>query len=260
MKRIIKYAILKYIPNLERNEKINIAVILHYPTEEQLKMIITKNWKRIKNFDDEADIQFLKKYVEDIKKQITQNLFNESDGINLNDMYLLDEFTKYFVNKFIFEIHEINTNSSFRELLENLKKIYLYYDTTKDKRISEKESKAFIEQHFLENNISYERRCSNNIVQEEYGNNINFDYKIANVYYKIIFLTQDNYNSYIAILKMWIANYIMLKKDNKELVFVIDDNLNNDKTKNYKKMLSDYCKVITIQEFINIKVNDKNKE
>lgn len=254
MKTNVKYAVLKYVPNIERNEKINVAIALHFPEQEQIEMTIINNWKRVKSFDDEADIQFLKRYVNDLKKQFTNNLFNDFNGMKLTDPLLLDELTKYFVNKFVFEIHEINTTSSFNELLKNLIDIYLYYDITKDKRITEKESKAFIEQHFLENNISYERMGSKNSIQERYGNNINFDYKIDDKYYKLIFLTEDNYSGYVAILKMWIANAIMLKKEKKELIFVLDDTLKNDKTETYNQMLSDYGKVITVQEFINTKV------
>ena len=246
----VKYAILKYVPNLERNERINIAITLHYPKTKQLDMVIINNWKRIKNFDDEADIQFLKKYVYDLKEQFTVNLVNDFDGISLDNPLLLDELTKYFVNKFIFEIHEIDTNEMFDDLLKNLRNIYLYYEIGKDKRITEKESKAYIEQHLLENNIFYEKRGIKNNIQEQYGNNINFDYKIDNNYYKLIFLTEDNY---VGILKMWIANAIMLKKENKKLIFVIDDLLKNDRTETYKKMLSDYGEIISVQEFVNMK-------
>ena len=258
MKRKVKYAVLKYVPNIERNERINIAIVLHFPDTKQLDMTIINNWKRVKHFDDEADIQFLKKYVMDLKEQFTINLFNDFDGIQLDNMLLLDELTKYFVNKFVFEIHEINTNDSFKELMNYLKKVYLYYDESIDKRINEKESKAFIERYFLEHNVSYERMGTKNAIQEKYGNNVNFDYKIKNDYYKLIFLTEDNYSAYVAILKMWIANCIMLKKENKRLVFVLDDTIKNEKTVSYKNMLSEYCEVISIQDFINIKVkNDK---
>lgn len=256
MKSRVKYAILKYVPNLERNEKINIAVTLHYPNIKQLEMTIINNWKRVKSFDDEADIQFLKKYVEDLKEQFTINLFNDFDGISLDDPLLLDELTKYFVNKFVFEIHEIDTNENFNDLLKNLKRIYLYYEVGKDKRISEKESRAYIERHLLENNILYEKRGTKNSIQEQYGNNINFDYKIDSNYYKLIFLTEENYAGYVGILKMWIANTIMLKKENKKLIFVIDDLLKNDRTESYKKMLSDYGEIITVQEFIDLKINN----
>ncbi len=255
MKTKAKYAILKYVPNLERNERINVAVTLHYPETKQLEMTIINNWKRVKSFDDEADIKFLKKYVDDLKEQFTVNLTNDFDGISLDNPLLLDELTKYFVNKFIFEIHEIDTNEIFGDLLKNLKDIYLYYEVGKDKRITEKESKAYIERHLLENNISYEKHGTKNSIQEQYGNNINFDYKIDNNYYKLIFLTEDNYAGYVGILKMWIANAIMLKKENKKLIFVIDDLLKNDRTECYKKMLSDYGDIITVQEFINLKTN-----
>ena len=256
MKSRVKYAILKYVPNVERNEKINIAVTLHFPNTKQLEMTIINNWKRVKSFDDEADIQFLKKYVNDLREQFTINLFNDFDGMSIDDPLLLDELTRYFVNKFVFEIHEIDTEENFGELLRNLKKIYLYYEEGKDKRITEKESKAYIEQHLLENNISYERRGTKNTIQEQYGNNINFDYKINNKYYKLIFLTEDNYAGYVGILKMWIANAIMLKKESKKLIFVIDDLLKNERNESYKKMLSDYGDIISVQEFINLKLKD----
>ncbi len=254
MKSRVKYAILKYVPNLERNERINVAVTLHYPETKQLEMTIINNWKRVKSFDDEADIQFLKKYVDDLKEQFTINLVNDFDGISLDNPLLLDELTKYFVNKFIFEIHEIDTNETFGDLLKNLKNIYLYYEAGKDKRITEKESKAYIEQHLLENNISYEKHGTKNSIQEQYGNNINFDYKIGDNYYKLIFLTEDNYAGYVGILKMWIANAIMLQKENKRLIFVIDDLLKNSRTESYKKMLSDYGDIITAQDFVNLKI------
>lgn len=255
MNNKVKYAVLKYVPNLERNERINVAIVLHFPTQEQIEMTIINNWKRVKSFDDEADVQFLKKYVMDLKEQFSDNLLNDFDGMELSDPQLLDELTKYFVNKFIFEIHVINTSSSFKELLDDLKNIYLYYDSPVDKRISEKESKAFIEKHFLENNIFYERMGVKNAIQEKFGNNVNFDYKIDDKYYKLLFLTEDNYNSYVAMLKMWITNSIMLQKEGKNLIFVLDDTIKNEKTDSYKRMLMEYAKVITIQEFVNLKTN-----
>ncbi len=42
-------------------------------------------------------------------------------------------------------------------------------------------------------------------------------------------------------------------KENKELIFVIDDTLKNEKIKNYKDMLSEYGEIITIDDFINIR-------
>lgn len=253
MKNKVKYAILKYVPNIERNERINIAIVLHYPTKRLIEMNIINNWSRVKNFDDEADIIFLKSYVNDLKEQFSDNLFNEFNGMSLDNYLLLDEMTRYFVNKFVFEIHEIDTDDDFKTLLENLKNIYLYYDVDKNKRVSEQETMAFIEKHLLENNISYEKHGSKNAIKEEYGNNVNFDYKIGDKYYKIIFLTEDNYSGYVSMLKMWITNAILLKKKNKELIFVVDDMINNEKTNSYKKMLNDYSKVITIQDFINSK-------
>ena len=73
----VKFAILKYIPNFERNEKINIGIILHYPDTKQLDMELINKWQRVKSFDDEVDVSFLKDYVSDLKKEFTSNLFNQ---------------------------------------------------------------------------------------------------------------------------------------------------------------------------------------
>ena len=90
----VKYTVLKYVPNIERNERINIAIVLHNPETRQIRMTIINNWKRVSDFDDEADIKFLKKYVEDLQEQFSDNLFNDFDGMSLNDENLLDEMTK----------------------------------------------------------------------------------------------------------------------------------------------------------------------
>ena len=41
-----------------------------------------------------------------------------------------------------------------------------------------------------------------------------------------------------------------VKERKQKTFFVIDDNINNDKTKSYKKMLNDYGIVMTLQDFI----------
>lgn len=251
MKRV-KYAILKYLPNIERNETINLAIFLHSPSEKKIAMQMIDNWKRIKVFDDEADISFLKSYIKELEFNFTNNMTTLYDTSLLDDINLLDDITKFFVNKFIFELHIIDTDDNYSSLLKNLKNIYLYYEVPKSKRNYEEKSRREFEKNLLENNICYQRRNVKNAIQEQYGNNINFDYKIDNAYYKLIFLTEDNYNGYVSILKMWIANSMILKKENISLVFVVDDLMNNERTSYYKKMLADYGKLISIKDFVEI--------
>lgn len=47
-------------------------------------------------------------------------------------------------------------------------------------------------------------------------------------------------------LNLPIMDYALInvKKEKKELIFVLDDTLNNEKTKSYKNMISEYCKII----------------
>ena len=49
MKRNVKYAIMQYVPSFERDERINVAVILHSVEDKYLSIKLIENWNRLKN-------------------------------------------------------------------------------------------------------------------------------------------------------------------------------------------------------------------
>ena len=155
MKRIVKYALMQYVPNYERDERINIAVILHSKSDKYMSMKLIENWKRLKEFDDEIDIDFMKSYLKTLKEQFKYNELN-IDNIDITDDLLLEKMTQYYINQFTFKISEVAIESSCEQFLEKLKNNYLYFDMDKKKRISKKDSIEFFGEILRGKNITYE--------------------------------------------------------------------------------------------------------
>lgn len=248
MKRKVKYAIMEYVPSVERGEKMNVAVMLHSPSDEFLETKIIKNTRRLKEFDDELDIEFMKAYLKSVKNEFTYDI-STIEKININDEMLLDKMSQFYINQFAFVIFEVVIESSCEEFLSKLKSNYLYYDIDKQKRITKNDSVEFFEELLKGKNISYELIRSKNGLIGNFGEKINVDLKIDGKYYKIINFNDSNISTYITVIKMWMLNAIELEERNIKLVFVINEQILNEKVSKFVKMLNKYGEVIQMNEF-----------
>lgn len=248
MKRAVKFAILKYVPNEERDEKINVAVVLHSPQDEFMETRIIENWKRLKNFDDEIDIEFMKAYLKSIQSEF-QYKFLDKETKNIKDKMLLDNMAKIYVNQFLFSISEVYIEDTCEEFLTKLKNNYLYYDIEKDKRPSSKESLNFFRDLLKAKNISYEIINFKNSLIGSFDEKINVDLKINDTYYKIITFNDNNIDTYMPKIKMWMLNAIELTEKKEKLIFIINEQETNSKTKKFIEMLGKYAEIIKITDF-----------
>ena len=156
MKRKMNYAVLRYVPNFERVENINIGVVLHSPEDDYLQMKLITNFNRLKQFDDELDINFIKGYFKSLEESFTYDILNSGE-INIKDENLLNELTSFYVNQFIFEVHNnIEIEDDCDIFLEALRKNYLHLDINKKERLSSQESADFFERVLRGKNIDYE--------------------------------------------------------------------------------------------------------
>ncbi len=250
MKRMVKFAVLQYVPNYERDEKINVAVVLHSPQDNFIETVLISNWKRLSEFDDELDINFMKIYLKGIKNKFNYNFVTDEEILKMiNNIYLLDNMSKFYINQFVFKINELEIEEDCRRFLDKLRKNYLYYDNDKSKRVSQKESKKFFGELLKGKNVSYEIINQKNTLVGNYNEEINVDYKVNNDYYKIIMFDDKNINSYTPTIKMWMLNAHEMSKNNIKLVFVINDLATTEKTNKLIRMLEDYGKVIRFSEF-----------
>ncbi len=250
MKRNVKFAIMKYVPDYERDERINVAVVLHSPEDKFMSIKIIENWRRLKEFDDELDINFMKSYLKTVEEQFNYNLIN-SNAINIEDECLLEKMTQFYINQFVFVISSISIESKCEEFLGKLKDNYLYYDSDKKKRPSKKDSIEFFSELLRGKNISYELVGAKNSLTGTYDEKINVDLKINNKYYKIINFNDSNIDTYFPTIKMWMMNALELNDKKEKLVFIINEQIDNEKINVFINMLSKYGEVVKLSEFNN---------
>jgi hypothetical protein len=67
------YYVVRYAPHAEREEFLNIGILLHSPEEQFLDCLITRDLRRIKDFHRQADLEFLRGLQGYFEQQIQQH-------------------------------------------------------------------------------------------------------------------------------------------------------------------------------------------
>lgn len=65
---LFEYAVIRYVPRPDREEFLNIGVILYCPSKEFLNMTFVLNSNRLKTVYDEADLEQLETYLAAFKE------------------------------------------------------------------------------------------------------------------------------------------------------------------------------------------------
>ncbi|HEV2349704.1 MAG TPA: DUF3037 domain-containing protein [Terriglobia bacterium] len=68
--------LVRYVPDLVRNESVNIGLLLHSRQEQYLGCLFTDDWRRVKRFHPRADLELLRELQPEFEKQIEEH---ESD-------------------------------------------------------------------------------------------------------------------------------------------------------------------------------------
>jgi Protein of unknown function (DUF3037) len=125
VKKVGKYALLKYVSSFDNNNTINLGLILHSPSDCYLKMEVIKNWDSISVMDQSIDILLLKEHVNSINDELGQVVFEY--GINLKLMHpdLLNIISKPYINQVQFEIHELVIDNDHDNIFNNLKNNFI---------------------------------------------------------------------------------------------------------------------------------------
>src|SRR5208337_2618373 len=67
------YYLVRYVPHAEREEFLNIGLLLHSAEEEFLDCLFTDDLRRIKRFHRQADLEFLRELQSHFEQQIQQH-------------------------------------------------------------------------------------------------------------------------------------------------------------------------------------------
>lgn len=65
--------VVQYVPDLVRGEFVNIGLFLHSPEERYLGCLFTDDFRRIRRFHPNADVEFLRQLQQDFEQQIDEH-------------------------------------------------------------------------------------------------------------------------------------------------------------------------------------------
>lgn len=178
----------------------------------------TKKWNRIKEFDDELDIESLKLLLESIKREVEK----------LQGKFDLDKFTKYFTNEFKFERPMAIHSESQAEGIEAICKMYLRYDYVKEQRPSKEQEINFISRILKEKKIAYKR---NYRVKGSLNDLSFYDYTFMGYGVKMISLKKKEINRMFNDIKAWAWNCQYNQDVIKTIILYDLDSDTNEKNK-----------------------------
>lgn len=248
----VLFSVLSYHPSFITDESINVGILFHDVINDRRIFEITSNWKRIKSFDDEIDINYFKEILEGIKMEISNDsIFNYKKSFNLHD------YVRLFVNELKFSEIKVVETESFEDFVEETKKIFLRYDYDKKDRPDDKQQMNYIRKILKSNNI----KCSYNSITGLYDENISFDYIIGDYAFKFFIFENKQIRNQIFNAKAWAYNAKELESLYK-VVFVYDIEREKEVEFNIiKKIFEESAfRVMKINEAIDLMLKLKNND
>lgn len=217
MENNIKFSILSYYPNFLNNENINVGILFHNLLDNNIKFIITKNWNRVKVFDDEININFTKDFLQGIADELKSTLFND------NSNFSIKEFTRFYVNQFRFNQIVESKDDDFDNFVNRTYKYFLRQDFEIKDRLCINEQIKYIKQLMRSENIKY----STKKILGSFNENISFDYMVSNYGFKNFTFANKDISRQITTAKAWA--YTADKAKDVKAIFTYDQDIEDSK-------------------------------
>lgn len=189
----IEYSVLNYYHSPISEECLCLGILFHNTTTGQRDFKYISNFKRFQSFDDEADISFIKAYLQGIKEDVETSVFNFSKEFNLKS------YIYFFANEFRFsKIKELKVTKE-ENYIDTLTRLYLKYDISKSQRLNNNEEKKIIRRVLEDNNLEFSTQKTNGAYNDE----IAFDYQVENVCIKMFSFKGKNLKRLIPTARQW---------------------------------------------------------
>ncbi len=72
-RKACSFRLVRYVPDLARGEFLNIGLLLHSPEEKFLGCLFTDDFRRVRRFHPQADLDFLRELQQDFEQQIDEH-------------------------------------------------------------------------------------------------------------------------------------------------------------------------------------------
>lgn len=212
---IIEYAALKYYNSSVSEECLYVGMLFNNLSQNKRIFKSIKNFKRLSSFDDEICIEFFRDYLESIKTEVENSIFNYENIFNMND------YIKPFVNELRFStIKSEKTDDP--DFVENMAKLFLKFDYEKKQRLKKDTEKKYIKRVLKASNVNY----NEDPVIGKHHETIRFDLVTDNYGIKIFKFENKELSRLITNAKAW-AYSAREMKDTKKSVFLYDVDYKN---------------------------------
>lgn len=235
----IQFSVLHYYPSFISEECITVGILFHNLDTDERFFEITKNWDRVRNFDDEVNIDFMKDYLIGIRDEVVKELDNFEKTFDMRD------YCRFYVNEYKFSSIQTYTDLINEDFIENTKKLFLKFDYEKHERLNRNEEKQYIRKLLKSNNIDYSSKRTSG----KYNDSIKYDYMIDNYGIKLFTFEGKSLNHQISSAKHWAFNALSLK-DKIKSVFIYDiERTDSEYFDTIIKILEEYSyEVFNLQE------------
>lgn len=241
----VEFAALKYYNNLVSEECLYIGMLFHNLNTGKCDFKYISNFKRFQLFDDEADVDFVKAYLLGIKQQI------ESYNNIGNAEFTLSSYIKIYVNEFKFtKITTIDVEED-ENYVDNLTKVYLKFDFTMNKRLTQSDEKRYIRKILSSSKATFSKPKISGL----YDENVSFDYIIGDVAIKLFSFKGKDATKLVPAAKQWAFSAEELKNRYK-IYFLYDEDIGLQQVKVVMKILGKHAKVYRIQDGLNYVLKD----
>lgn len=191
----IKYSVFRYSPSMVAGESINLGIL--FESSDFRNFTFTKRFARIKEFDDEIDVDIVKLFLKSIQKDVDMSISNSISPFNM------DKFIKYYTNQYSFDKPIVLETDDLDKTIQDIQKIYLRYDYARSERLTREQEISFISKVLSDKHILYKR---NTHVKGKYSENIIYDYKFLDYGVKIFLLNGKSLNRIFNDIKAWAWN------------------------------------------------------
>ncbi len=207
----VQFSVLSYYPSIVTNENVNVGILFHNLTTDERTFHIMKNWNRLESFDDELDIEFMKKYLYGIKIECERNLMNNDKE------FCLQDYIRFYVNELKFcNIKEADV-IDVEDFILTTEKVHMRLDFDKNERLSRDSEVKYIKMMMKSNKVKYSARA----VTGGYNENVQYDYMVGNYAFKNFTFEDKKISKLIMNAKAW-AHTAEATKDKYKTIFVYD--------------------------------------
>lgn len=236
----IQFCVLSYYPSIMNDENINVGFLFYNLDTKERYLYIFRNHKRLENFDDEIDVDFLMAYLKGVKENWEGSLFEAGNNSSV------ESFIYNFGNELRFGKIQSSKVEDARAFIEETKKMVFRFDYERAARPSEESIKKYIKKLLKANSIEYSIKDGSGGFSEK----VSYDFVVKNYGFKS-FLVEDNSDLRRQLLNYKGWAYTALKNRDSsglETVFVVDSDRTDDSYKTALKILESAARVMKPSE------------